>query len=102
MATRVRELGLTTGRAPFVEEARTRGELFIEQDYDLYTPENHESWRRLIARIRPRWAQYANPFFLHGGDVLRLPSDRIPRLQEINAQLRPLTGFQAKAVSGYV
>lgn len=94
--------GLTTGRAPFVEQARNRGDLFIQQRYDLYTEENQESWRRLIARIRPRWEQYANPFFLAGVEALRLPHDRIPRLADINAQLQPLTGFQAKAVSGYV
>jgi phenylalanine-4-hydroxylase len=43
--------GLTTGRAPFVEEARARGELYIQQRYELYSDENHESWRRLYARI---------------------------------------------------
>ena len=30
------------------------------------------------------------------------PADRIPRLSEINRRLQPLTGFQAKPVSGYV
>jgi phenylalanine-4-hydroxylase len=107
MAVRVAEAhplapGLTTGRAPFVEEARSRGDLFIEQRYDLYTEENQESWRRLVARIEPRWEQYANPFFLAGVEALHLPHDRIPRLADINTQLQPLTGFQAKAVSGYV
>jgi phenylalanine-4-hydroxylase len=33
---------------------------------------------------------------------LNLPSDRVPRLSEINRRLQPLTGFQAKPVSGYV
>ncbi|HXS95821.1 MAG TPA: phenylalanine 4-monooxygenase [Candidatus Limnocylindrales bacterium] len=94
--------GLTTGHAPFVEEARNRGELYISQPYDQYSEENHEAWRRLFARIRPRWEQYANPFFLRGVEALHLPADRIPRLSEINRRLQPLTGFQAKPVSGYV
>ena len=94
--------GLTTGRAPFVEEARTRGELYIRQAYELYSPENHESWRKLYARIRPRWERYANDHFLRGIEALNLPPDRVPRLSEINERLQPLTGFQAKAVSGYV
>jgi phenylalanine-4-hydroxylase len=94
--------GLTTGRAPFVEEARNRGELYISQAYDLYSEENHEAWRRLFERIRPRWAQYANDHFLRGVEALRLPPDRIPSLDEINRRLRPLTGFQARPVSGYV
>src|SRR5580700_11414660 len=94
--------GLTTGHAPFVEEARDRGELYISQAYDLYSEENHEAWRQLYRRIRPRWERYANDHFLGGIEALNLPSDRIPRLSEINEKLKPLTGFQAKAVSGYV
>src|SRR5690242_1702955 len=94
--------GLTTGQAPFVEEARNRGELYIEQRYDLYSQANHEAWRALYSRIRPRWERYANDHFLHGIEALQLPSDRVPKLEEINRRLSPLTGFQAKAVSGYV
>ena len=94
--------GLTTGHAPFVEEARERGELYITQAYDLYSEENHESWRRLFARIQPRWERYANENFLRGVAALDLPRDRVPRLTDINRRLQPLTGFQAKPVSGYV
>jgi len=94
--------GLSTGHAPFVEEARSLGDLYISQPYDLYSEENHEVWRALYQRIRPRWERYANPSFLRGIEVLELPSDRIPRLSEINQRLQPLTGFQAKPVSGYV
>ncbi len=102
MAQAVISPGLTTGRAPFVEEARSRGELYINQAYELYAKENHESWQRLYARIRPRWERYANPRFLNGIEALGLPPDHIPRLEEVNRRLAPLTGFQAKAVSGYV
>jgi len=94
--------GLTTGQAPFVEEARRRGDLYIEQAYELYSGENHAAWRQLYRRIRPRWERYANQTFLEGIEALALPSDRVPRLREINQKLRPLTGFQAKPVSGYV
>ena len=102
MAQTASVTGLTTGHAPFVEEAKTRGELYIRQAYELYSEENQESWRRLYARIQPRWEQYANGHFLEGIQALHLPGDRIPRLSEINEKLQPLTGFQAKAVSGYV
>ena len=94
--------GLSTGHAPFVEEARDRGELYISQPYELYSEQNHESWRRLYDRIRPRWERYANDHFLSGIEALQLPSDRVPHLSEINRRLKPLTGFQAKPVSGYV
>jgi phenylalanine-4-hydroxylase len=95
-------LGLTTGSAPFVEQARNRGELYITQAYELYSEENHESWKRLYQAIRPRWERYANRHFLEGIAALNLPPDQVPRLTEVNQRLLPLTGFQAKAVSGYV
>jgi len=94
--------GLTTGRAPFVEEATQRGQLYITQPYEMYSPENHESWQRLFGRIRPRWERYANDHFLRGVEALGLPADRVPRVAEVNQRLKPLTGFQAKPVSGYV
>jgi phenylalanine-4-hydroxylase len=94
--------GLTTGHAPFVEEARSRGELYIRQPYELYSQENHETWAALHSRIHPRWEKYANDHFLHGVEALHLPSDHVPRLADINRRLQPLTGFQAKPVSGYV
>jgi phenylalanine-4-hydroxylase len=94
--------GLTTGHAPFVESARDRGELYITQPYELYSEENQRSWERLYARIQQRWERYANPQFLRGVDALNLPATRIPRLAEVNQRLQPLTGFQARPVSGYV
>src|SRR5437879_8608522 len=94
--------GLTTGHAPFVEEARNRGELYISQPYSLYSQENHEAWNALYTRIRPRWERYANDHFLKGLETLHLSPDGVPRLSGINRRLEPLTGFQAKPVSGYV
>lgn len=102
MPSTVSAAGLTTGHAPFVEEARMRGELYIHQPYEQYSEENQEAWRKLYARIQPRWERYANDHFLHGVEALQLPADHIPHLAEINRRLQPLTGFQAKAVSGYV
>jgi phenylalanine-4-hydroxylase len=94
--------GLTTNRAPFIERARHDGQLYIQQPYELYTGENHEAWRRLFARMTPRWERYANEHFLSGIDSLCLDQGCVPKLADVNRFLRPLTGFEAKAVSGYV
>src|SRR5579863_2627525 len=94
--------GLTTNEAPFIEQARREGQLYIHQPYELYTEENHEAWRRLYSRLLPRWERHANEHFLAGIEQLRLNHDRVPRLEDVNRFLRPLTGFQAKPVSGYV
>jgi phenylalanine-4-hydroxylase len=94
--------GLTTTKAPFIENARNSGQMFIHQPYELYNEENQEAWRTLYALLRPKWEKYANEKFMEGIRSLCLNPERIPRLEEINQFLKPLTGFQAKAVSGYV
>jgi phenylalanine-4-hydroxylase len=94
--------GLTTTKAPFIEQAQQEGRLYIHQPYELYSDANHEAWRRLFARMEERWRRYANPRFLQGIDSLCLEPDRVPRLDDVNRFLSPLTGFKAKAVSGYI
>jgi phenylalanine-4-hydroxylase len=94
--------GLTTTEAPFIEQARGEGRLFIEQPYELYSPENHETWQRLMARMRPRWEAYASDKFREGVEVLCLDPERVPRLEDVNQFLAPRTGFKAIAVSGYI
>ena len=83
--------GLTTSRAPF-----------IEQNYSLYSEANQETWRKLFSRMRPRWDRYANDRFLAGINSLCLDPTRIPHLKDVNQFLGPLTGFAAKAVGGYI
>ena len=96
------DVGLTTTQAPFIENARRDGHLFIGQPYELYSAENQETWRRLYARMRPKWERYANPKFMEGVENLMLSPDQIPRLDEVNRFLEPLTQFKARAVAGYI
>ncbi len=96
------KVGLTTTQAPFIEEARDKGQLYIHQPYGLYSEENHEAWKKLFARMQPRWERYANPWFQRGIANLCLDPERVPKLEDVNRFLDPLTGFRAKAVSGYV
>jgi phenylalanine-4-hydroxylase len=42
--------------------------------------ENQEAWRKLFARIAPRWEQYANQHFLKGIRSLGLDPGHIPHL----------------------
>jgi phenylalanine-4-hydroxylase len=94
--------GLTTTRAPFIEQAQLEGRLYIHQPYELYSEANHEAWRKLFARMEDRWRRYANHRFLQGIDSLCLEPNRVPRLEDVNRFLSPLTGFKAKPVSGYI
>src|SRR5437763_240608 len=94
--------GLTTNEAAFIEEARQRGQSYIEQPYELYSEENHAAWRKLYSRIGEKWARYANQQFLGGIASLCFNPERVPNLHDVNRFLNPLTGFRARAVSGYV
>src|SRR5205085_11234806 len=62
----------------------------------------HETWRRLYHRMVPKWRRYANSHYLRGIESLCLDPERIPRIEEVNRFLCPLTGFQARPVSGYI
>ncbi len=93
---------LTTTRAAFIEEARDHGDLFIRQPYELYSEANQETWRTLYAALEPRWHEYANDRFIDGLDQLALDPQAIPTLEDVNRFLEPLSGFQCRAVSGYV
>ncbi|HEX4169256.1 MAG TPA: phenylalanine 4-monooxygenase [Bryobacteraceae bacterium] len=101
MATTVSP-GLTTTEAAFIEQARENHQLYIHQPYELYSAENHDAWRSLYTRLQPRWHRYANEHFLRGISSLCLDPERVPRLDDVNRFLNPLTGFRAKPVSGYV
>jgi phenylalanine-4-hydroxylase len=101
-AHRTSGAGLTTTQAPFIEQAQAEGRLYIHQPYELYSEANHDAWRRLYTRMEDRWRRYANPRFLQGIDNLCLDPQRVPKLEDVNRFLSPLTGFKAKAVSGYV
>ncbi len=98
----MKNFGLTTTKAPFIEKARQEGQLFIRQPCELYSEENHEAWRALFALLLPQWEKYANRKFKEGIRMLCFNPDRIPKLEEVNEFLWPLTRFEAKAVSGHV
>jgi phenylalanine-4-hydroxylase len=95
-------LDLTAERSSFIREAVRRGQLYVEQPYELYSEENHRSWHRLYCSMQERWQRYANAKFLSGLDRLHLNPCRVPRLEQVNQFLYPLTRFTTRPVSGYV
>jgi phenylalanine-4-hydroxylase len=52
--------------------------------------------------MTPRWERYANEHFLQGIHARCFDPRRVPKLETVNRFLKPLTGFEAKAVSGYI
>jgi phenylalanine-4-hydroxylase len=76
--------------------------LYIEQRYEGYSAENQEAWRVLFDRQMAFLADNASQTYLSGARIINLNRERIPDLKDINSRLLPLTGWQSKAVPGYI
>jgi len=78
---------------------------YIGQNYGGYTEENQETWRVLYDRQMAYLANNASEVYLSGARSINLVRDHIPYLegpQSVNTFLMPLTGWQSKAVPGYL
>ena len=78
---------------------------YIDQNYAGYTEENQETWRTLYDRQMAYLADHASDVYLSGARNIKLVRDHIPYLsgpQSVNTFLMPLTGWQSKAVPGYL
>jgi phenylalanine-4-hydroxylase len=78
---------------------------YIGQNYSGYTAENQETWRVLYDRQMVYLANNASEVYLRGARSINLVRDHIPYLagpQSVNTFLMPLTGWQSKAVPGYL
>lgn len=67
-----------------------------------YLDSENETWRVAKAALDQRWTRCAAPAILDAAKRLDLPSDRVPQLDEVTAQLRPRGGFEFRAVPGLV
>jgi phenylalanine-4-hydroxylase len=76
--------------------------LYIDQRYAGYSAENQAAWRALYGAQMPFLARHASAAWLTGASAIALGPEAIPRLHEINARLGPMTGWQSRAVPGYL
>ena len=73
----------------------------VAQDWEAYSPEMHDRWRRLHARQSALVARYACRAFREG--LARLDcAGGIPRFADANAVLGPATGWRLVAVPGFI
>jgi phenylalanine-4-hydroxylase len=78
---------------------------YIDQNYAGYTEENQETWRILYDRQMSYLADHASNVYLTGARSIKLVRDWIPYLEgpkSVNTFLQQLTGWQSKAVPGYL
>lgn len=75
---------------------------YVTQNHERYSAENHEVWRTLHRRRMETLESQASDVFLDGLRVLNMTADRVPDLADVNARLKPLTGWQSRPVPGYL
>ena len=67
-----------------------------------YTEAEHEVWRIVCRELAPKHEKYACREFREAAVALDLPADHIPQLDEVTANLEPLTGFRYHPAAGLV
>jgi len=81
--------------------SRMRPDYTVDQDWDAYSPAEHELWRRLYARQLSLVAKYASEEFNETLATLDYGTG-IPRFTAINEKLGPATSWKLVAVPGLV
>jgi phenylalanine-4-hydroxylase len=74
----------------------------VDQGWERFAAEDHAVWDLLFARQVELLGSRVVAAFLDGIDLLRLSHPGIPELGELNAILRPRTGWRTVAVAGLV
>jgi phenylalanine-4-hydroxylase len=74
----------------------------IEQDYAVYTDDQHAAWAELVRRRMPQIEEHAANEYLQGFEYLHLPVDRLPSLGALSEKLERRTGWKTTAVSGFM
>ena len=65
-----------------------------------FDPTEHDTWRRLHARLDHCRRAQAHPLFTAGLDALGIGGDAIPDLDAVNRRLGALTGWRGVEVAG--
>ena len=79
--------------------SRMRPDYTVDQEWERYTPEEHELWRRLYRRQESLVPKYACDEFIGTLATLNF-GEGIPRFDRINELLKPATDWQLVAVPG--
>ena len=70
--------------------------------YAYYTKEEDSVWQSLITRQTPIVANRGCDEYLHGLQLLNLPTDRLPQCPEISAVLKAATGWELEPVPALI
>ncbi|MCD8494177.1 MAG: phenylalanine 4-monooxygenase [Alphaproteobacteria bacterium] len=74
----------------------------IDQGWENYTAEEHETWKLLYERQFKIMPGRACDEFFQGIEALDIDKDHIPDFNELNKKLKSLTGWEVVAVEGLI
>ncbi len=74
----------------------------LRQDWSAYSAEQHAVWRELYRRRMTTLERSASRAWLDGAEAIGLRPDLVPNLDEVNARLAPMTGWQVVPVDGFL
>jgi phenylalanine-4-hydroxylase len=74
----------------------------LPQPYDRYTEQDHQVWKTLFQRQSALLPDRACDEFMQGLKTLQINEHQVPRFEELNRQLKDLTGWQIVAVHGLI
>ena len=72
-----------------------------KQDYSLYTPIDHASWRYIMRVSKEFFKEHAHPKYLDGLNETGVTVERIPRISEMDQKLQKF-GWRAVIVTGFI
>lgn len=72
-----------------------------EQDYSLYTPIDHASWRYIMRVSKDFFKDHAHPKYLDGLRETGVTTERIPRISEMDQKLQRF-GWRAVIITGFI
>jgi phenylalanine-4-hydroxylase len=79
-----------------------RADYTLDQPYAHYSRVDHAVWQQLYARQSELLKGRASEAFMRGLKRLDLSGAQVPRFEDINARLKPATGWEIVAVPGLV
>ena len=74
----------------------------MPQNWAAFTAEQHATWRALFDQQSAALGGYACRAFLDGLDILRQLKPGVPDFAELNALLKPASGWEVIAVPGWI
>lgn len=72
----------------------------VEQPWESYTEEDHQTWRTLFERQEKVLLARAAPLYLESRKLLGLESNQIPKFEALNQKLQKATGWTIVGVDG--